>query len=541
MSLELLVELAGGVNNIRRILAPAGRITVAVHQPEPSPLPETISAEWVLGERQLSVTRGDITDAQLRALGEQISIKQREVATPHLEPQSSHYRPTWHIAPPQGLVNDPNGFVYHDGAYHLFYQWYPYSCEHKDKHWVHLKSNDLINWHHQSIALTPSDWFDSHGVFSGHAVSQDDGLWVFYTGNVRLGEERYRQTTQCMAHSVDGKTFVKHGPVIRELPEGVTEHFRDPKIFYANDKWFMILGAQTTALEGRLAVYHSPDLIHWTFDKLYGDELAPFGYMWECPDWFTLGDESFLVFGPQGIKDDNPHHTIGHQNRIFRMTLDEHDAFHFIEGWQLDAGFDFYAPQSMQTPDGRRVMVGWMGLPDEVNQPSCEDGWIHQLTTLRELRWQDGRIVQAPAQEMKNLRGAEQALTLSNTPINLGTKSFELQLTLPWGSELQLMHNSDYAVRLIADEKLRVLRFDRSQTELREGDVIRELPLDCTDITLTILADSSSLEVFINHGEKVMTSRVFTPADATKITALGGAINATFYPLNGAFQTYPLS
>lgn len=195
----------------------------------------------------------------------------------------------------------------------------------------------------------------------------------------------------------------------------------------------MILGAQTTALEGRLAVYHSPDLIHWTFDKLYGDELAPFGYMWECPDWFTLGDESFLVFGPQGIKDDNPHHTIGHQNRIFRMTLDEHDAFHFIEGWQLDAGFDFYAPQSMQTPDGRRVMVGWMGLPDEVNQPSCEDGWIHQLTTLRELRWQDGRIVQAPAQEMKNLRGAEQALTLSNTPINLGTKSFELQLTLPWG------------------------------------------------------------------------------------------------------------
>lgn len=103
------------------------------------------------------------------------------------------------------------------------------------------------------------------------------------------------------------------------------------------------------------------------------------------------------------------------------------------------------------------------------------------------------------------------------------------------------MHNSDYAVRLIADEKLRVLRFDRSQTELREGDVIRELPLDCTDITLTILADSSSLEVFINHGEKVMTSRVFTPADATKITALGGAINATFYPLNGAFQTYPLS
>ncbi|MBF9000837.1 glycoside hydrolase family 32 protein [Vibrio nitrifigilis] len=541
MSLIDLIELAGGETNIRRILAPKGKVIVAVHNDElVRPLPESITAQTVLGELQLSTARGEVTDEELQTVGESIAQHQREQVEPYLQPTESHYRPQWHISPPQGLVNDPNGFIYHKGEYHLFYQWYPYACEHKDKHWVHLKSQDLINWHHQSIALTPSDWFDSHGVFSGHAVSQDDGLWLFYTGNVRIGEQRDRQTTQCMAFAADGLNFKKHGPVIRELPPGVTEHIRDPKLVFANDKWFMLLGAQTTDLQGRLAVYHSEDLVHWTYDRLYGDELAPFGYMWECPDWFKLGDEQFIVFGPQGIEDSNPNHTIGHQNRIFRMSLDQDDALHLIEGWQLDAGFDFYAPQSMEAADGRRLMIGWMGLPDEVNQPSCDHGWIHQLTTLRELYWQDGKVKQRPAKELAELRGDKVNITVDNKAIDLGTKSVELHLNLAWGSELQLMQNSDYHVSLVADAEKGVLRFDRHQTEIREGDVIRELPLESDTIALTILADNSSLEIFINDGEKVMTGRVFTPQDATNIRLVSGEpISMSYYPLKAARAPYP--
>ncbi|MBE3666069.1 sucrose-6-phosphate hydrolase [Vibrio navarrensis] len=533
MSLEKLIELASGLDNIQRILAPKGQVTVAVIDAKRVTQPDAVCAESVLGEWQLSMARdASISDEDLAKVGLAIAARQRQQASQHLQPTACPYRPQWHISPPQGLLNDPNGFVYHQGEYHLFYQWYPFACEHKDKYWVHLKSADLVNWAWQSIALTPSDWFDSHGVFSGHAVSDGDDLWLFYTGNTRLGHDRDRQTMQCAARLSANGAFEKMGPVIRTLPPGVTEHIRDPKVVFKQGRWHMLLGAQTQDLQGRLAVYHSEDLHEWQFDKLYGDELAPYGYMWECPDWFEIDGEQFVVFGPQGITSDNPHHTIVHQNRIFRVEQDEQGGFHFLQGWELDAGFDFYAPQSLQTADGRRVMCGWMGLPDEIDHPSCDNGWIHQFTALRELRWQKGQIIQQPTAELDALRGETQPLALSAQPITLGSKSFELQVTLPWGSELHLMHDEQHRVVLALDAQQRVLRFDRSATEIRQGDTIRELALTSDKVKLHILADNSSLEIFINDGEKVMTGRIFTPPEATKISLYHTEAQANFTPLS---------
>ena len=540
MSLQFLIELAGGVDNIVRILAPEGRVVVAVKDAQKAlPCPDSVQAESVLGEWQLSMHRSSaVSDEDLASLGRLIAEKQIASAKEHLQPTTCSYRPQWHISPPQGLLNDPNGFVYHNGEYYLFYQWYPYACEHKDKYWVLLKSRNLVNWNWQSIALTPSDWFDSHGVFSGHAVSHEGDLLLFYTGNTRLGHDRQRQTMQCVARLNEDNTAEKLGPVIRTLPAGVTEHFRDPKILYRQNKWHMLLGAQTTDLQGRLAVYHSNDLMNWDFDSLYGDELAPFGYMWECPDMFELNGDLFFVFGPQGIKSENPNHTIEHQNRIYHVEQDGEGKIHFLEGWQLDAGFDFYAPQSMETEDGRRVMVGWMGLPDEVNQPSCDNGWIHQLTALRELKWLNGKIVQTPIRELAELRESVSRLELGISPVDAQTKSFELNVELPWGSALTLMSDDNYGVKLQLDADKGVLRFDRGQTQIREGDVIRELPLD-TDkaVHLQILADNSSLEVFINHGEHVMTGRVFTPESATQIILEGANVSADFAPLKSVVES----
>ncbi|MGO1296172.1 MAG: glycoside hydrolase family 32 protein [Vibrio sp.] len=534
MSLDLLIELAGGMHNVRRILAPSDFVIIAVHDNERiQRLPAEVTAASILGEWQLCMARGSIRDEELRQVGEQIAHQQSRLAKPYLTPTSSHYRPLWHISPPQGLLNDPNGFVYHQGEYHLFYQWYPYTCEHKDKYWVHLTSVDLVNWHYRSVALTPSDWFDSHGVFSGHAVSQEEGLYVFYTGNVRLGETRDRQTMQCLAYSSDGRHFTKCGPVIRQLPPGVTEHIRDPKVFYTNNQWLMLLGSQTTDLEGRLAVYHSENLTDWQFDGLYGDEIAQ-GYMWECPDTFELNGQRFFVFGPQGIKNCNPHHTVGHQNRIYRMSLDENNHPTLHEGWQLDAGFDFYAPQTSETIDGRRVMIGWMGLPDEIDHPSCDDQWLHQLTTLREIHWDKGQLIQRPAQELQQLRQTPRSLLLTATGLDVMCKSYELTLDLDWGQELRVMAKGESYVSLLADCEQKVLRLDRQHTDRRDGDVVRELPLHSERIALTIFADQSSLEIFINQGEKVMTTRVFTPHDATNIVLLGGESSAILYPLKAA-------
>lgn len=525
MWLQSLIDLAGGIGNIQRILAPAGRVVISVTDPDKAlKLPENVSGDWVNGKWQISLFRDEnITDGHLEEIGRAIEHQQRQSAGMHEQPVRSSYRPDWHISPPQGLMNDPNGFIWHNGCYHLFYQWYPYQCEHKDKYWAHLSSVDLINWQWQPLALTPSDWYDSHGVFSGHAVSHKGMLYLFYTGNTRLGTERHRQTMQCLARSADGIHFEKLGPVIRELPPGVTEHIRDPKVIGGDGDWIMFLGAQTTERQGRLAVYHSSDLTDWRFQGLQGDELAPFGYMWECPDWFELAGRTFALFGPQGLPSLNPHHSTEHQNRIFRADRSEDGQIRFHDGWQLDAGFDFYAPQTLRTPDGRRVMCGWMGLPDEIDQPSCEHGWLHQMTAMRELTWHNGHIRQTPVAEMATLKGEEKVVHLDEQGVDLKSKSVEIRLTLQWGCELRLMSNGEHYASLVLDEQSRLLRFDHSRTQVRQGDTIRELPLSSETVTFQILGDHSSLEIFINEGEAVMTGRIFTPPEATRISLHGGS------------------
>jgi beta-fructofuranosidase len=125
---------------------------------------------------------------RLLQVGRLISARQRQDISAYTASVEYDFRPDWHISPPQGLLNNPNGFIYHQWQYHFSYQWHPYPWVHKDKYWAHLTSKDLVNWQWQPVAFTPSDWFDSHGVFSGHAVSGGDRLMLFYTGNTRVGE-----------------------------------------------------------------------------------------------------------------------------------------------------------------------------------------------------------------------------------------------------------------------------------------------------------------------------------------------------------------
>ncbi|SHO54961.1 glycoside hydrolase family 32 protein [Vibrio quintilis] len=540
MHIEDLVKLAGGINNVYRVLLPEGHLSLAVEDPElVGALPSDAVLKQVISEWHIVDLSGDpVSEASLFDLGRKIEARQREKIKQFSHPTSCQYRPAWHIAGPQGLVNDPNGFIYHQGEYHLYYQWSPIGCSHTDKYWVHTTSQDLLNWEWDDVALTPSDWFDSHGAYSGHAVSLDNELMVFYTGNTRLGEERHRQTMQCAAVSEDGKNLRKLGPLIRELPPGVTEHIRDPKIIHREGRWLLFLGAQTTEMKGRLAVYHSEDLHHWEFDRLYGDELGDYGYMWECPDVFALDGDYYFAFSPQGIDSGSEYNTVPHQNRIARLTFGDNDEVMLSQLQTLDYGFDFYAPQSMQTKDGRRVMCGWMGLPDEWTQPSCRSGnWVHQLTALRELSSENGKLIQKPQKELETLRSEVREYELADSCVDLKTKTFELHTQLTWGSCLRLFEDSAYFAELLLDAENRRLIFDRSNTQLEEGDTIREVALDSDTVELQILADNSSLEVFINGGEAVMTARIFTPEAATQVS-LKGAAKLQVYKLKAPQMPY---
>ncbi|MFT6985103.1 MAG: beta-fructofuranosidase [Psychromonas sp.] len=526
MSLLSVIDECGGLENVVRILSPDTRIIIEIRD---CSLLSTQSAQnsYDSALQQVTYCKDAVAPAdelkqQLLQAGKLIAQQQLADAQHYLQPVHCPHRPDWHISPPQGLLNDPNGFIYHQGQYHLFYQLYPYGCEHKDKYWTHLTSKDLVNWQWQSLSLTPSDWFDSHGVFSGHAVSQGEELMLFYTGNVRVGENRDRHTTQCLATSSDAINFTKQGPVITELPPGVTPHCRDPKVIRHNDYWLMLLGAQREDEIGRLAIYRSNDLKKWTFVALCGDELGDFGYMWECPDFFTLNNQDFIVICPQGISSPYPSHTVKHHNCIFKAAIDNDGKVQLCDGQPLDHGFDFYAPQSLQTVDGRRVMCAWMGLPDEIDHPSVDNGWLHQLTTLRQLSYENGQLIQQPLKELQSLRGDAVYIPAGESVFDLQSKTFELKVTMGWGSSLRLHQSESGYCEIRLDKETKTLYFDRANTLLRVGDTIRELPLlESESVQLHILSDNSSLELFINNGAAVMSARIFTPEKATAISSTG--------------------
>lgn len=540
MLLLEMIEECGGIGNVTRILSPDTRIIIEVQDTSLLPLTFSVQGDYHAVLKQVTYPKaavncdnqaGDINKshsdeaavlslkAQLLKVGKLIAEKQLKQAQAFIQPAICPHRPSWHISPPQGLLNDPNGFIYHQGQYHLFYQIYPFACVHKDKYWAHLTSKDLINWQWQSLPLTPSDYFDSHGVFSGHALSNGDELMLFYTGNVRTEEQRDRHTTQCLATSTDAVHFTKQGPVIDALPPGVTPHCRDPKIIRHQDRWLMLLGAQREDEIGRLAIYESQDLKQWTFIELCGDELGDYGYMWECPDFFTLNNQDFVVICPQGIEADAKSHTVPHHNRILKATLDERGSIKLSAPQVLDHGFDFYAPQSLQSIDGRRIMSAWMGLPDEINHPSSDNGWVHQLTALRQLSYENGQLIQQPIKELQGLRGEVVEIPASPQNFDLHSKAFELKVTMQWGSSLKLHQSEEGYCELRLDEESKVLYLDRSNTLIREGDTVRELPLSETaTVQVHILSDNSSLELYINNGSAVMSARIFTPATATRLS-----------------------
>lgn len=523
MKIDHLIDECGGRSNIRRILCPYESLILEVYDCD-LVAQDSKSGRFNQSLQQMTYTRPtSISNEELFEACKIVDATLRDSSSEFMLPAESDLRPQWHISPPRGLLNDPNGFIHHQDHYHLFYQWYPYGCEHKDKYWAHLTSKDLVNWEWKPLALTPSAWFDSHGAFSGHAVSHEEQLMLFYTGNVRIGEQRDRHTTQCLAVSHDGITFDKMGPVIEHLPEGVTPHCRDPKVVKRGDEWFMLVGVQTTELKGRLAIYKSKNLYDWDFMGLFGDELGDFGYMWECPDIFELDGKQFVVIGPQGIQSNSQYHTVPHHNGYVEAEFDSNGSVKLGEFSNLDHGFDFYAPQTALTQDGRRVLNAWMGLPDEVDHPTVNQGWLHQLTGFRELTVKEGKLYQKPVKELESLRGVYHNARLSNSSLDINNNSYELDIELTWGNTLSLFKDDQYNVTLTLDERTNMLVLDRTHTLIREGDTVREVAVEGDTVKLKILVDRSSIEVFINDGQMVMSSRIFVPKHATAIHLSGEA------------------
>lgn len=444
-----------------------------------------------------------------------------------------HFRQGYHIQPLTGLLNDPNGFSFYNGEYHLFYQWFPRGPVHGLKYWYHTSSKDLVNWEEHGIGINPGDWFDSHGAFSGSGIVHDNKLHLLYTGNTR-DENWIRTPYQCLAIMDDKNRVKKYSePVINGVPEGYTDHFRDPKVFKKGDEFYAVIGAQNTDLKGRVVYYKSKDLINWDFVNEINTSLKDFGFMWECPDYIELDNKGILIFSPQGLEQVGDKYANIYQSGYIvgdplDLTSGEFNHGEFIE---LDNGFDFYAPQTTEDLNGRRVLVGWMGLP-EIEYPTDKNGWAHCLTLPRELTLVNNKLIQNPVKELDELRENHRYI---ESMINGEERSFdgfdgeryELSCTFKDFSEgkigvkLRVSENEETVVYYDVDNKKFTLDRSKSGEVLAtEWGTTRSTSLDCKELSLQIFVDSSSVEIFVNGGEKVFTSRIFPDKNSTGIRFL---------------------
>ena len=216
-------------------------------------------------------------------------------------------RLTHHLMPPAGWLNDPNGLCWYKGRYHVFFQYSPFEANGGLKFWGHYSSEDMINWRYEGVPLLPDSIYDCHGVYSGSAVAEEDKLHLFYTGNIKLdGDYDYinngRQSSTLHVESEDGIHFGDKEVAIswEDYPENYTCHIRDPKVWKDGEEYRMILGGRQKGDKGAVLFYRSEDLKNWKFDRELTTETT-FGYMWECPDFFSLEGQEVLSVSPQGL------------------------------------------------------------------------------------------------------------------------------------------------------------------------------------------------------------------------------------------------
>lgn len=441
----------------------------------------------------------------------------------------ARWYPRYHIAPPFGWCNDPNGFCFYDGQYHFFYQHYPYEPQWGPMHWGHAVSDDLAYWKHLPIALKPDAPYDAGGCFSGSAIEFDGKLWLMYTGHTE-------RETQALAYSADGVHFEKleQNPILEAPPseeiDGVD--FRDPKVWSHDGKFYTVIGSRTAdKLYGQILLFESDDLVHWDFKGISARSDGTLGAMWECPNFANVDGKDVLVFSPMELNTADGRFYSDKQAGVLIGKLDystgifEHGDFQ-----HLDKGFDFYAPQITQTPDGRTILIGWLTMWS-VELHEAADGWAGQMTIPRELHVRNGKIFSTPARELEALRKWQpviyENIMLTEPTIFDGVEGDACELELI----IDAKHSKKFSIAVRAsDDEQTLITYDVGTFTLdrtKSGEVIhdfapkppeasdiadsvRTIKLSpCDELKLQIFIDRSSIEIFINDGEEVLSARIY--------------------------------
>lgn len=455
------------------------------------------------------------------------------------EKQNTHpdkWRPHFHLCSTTGWISDPNGLCVFKDKIHMFYQYTPFNVAPVSTNfWGHYTTLDYINYTAHKPALCCDSKYDANGVFSGSAYINNDVMNIFYTGNVEH-EGNYDYITAGREHntmlitSTDGFTFSKKRLVMQnsDYPENVTCHVRDPKVFKYNDKLYMVLGARRKDDVGEALLYTSSDFLEWKQINTF-NSVEPFGFMWECPDIFSLDDKTFLSFSPQGVSADGSLYNNVCQSGYSVISNDIDNDGSVTNFTEYDRGFDFYAPQTFTDNIGRRIMLAWSGLPgieDYYENPSKHLGWIHCLCMPRILTEKNGHIIQTPLPEFEKLRTDFSEHQCRSSLDITGYDTFEAEIeNIKASKDVCISFSDDCKIEY--SNNVLCLSFGKSGY----GRTKRSVELSSLE-SIHIFCDCSIVEIFVNDGYEVFTSRFYPEFTSDVISMRGLDADIKLYRLN---------
>ncbi|MBR3298443.1 MAG: glycoside hydrolase family 32 protein [Clostridia bacterium] len=476
--------------------------------------------------------------------------KARDFENKYLKNLNPSDLPAFHVTGGVGWINDPNGFSVYKGEYHLFFQYYPYDTKWGCMHWGHAKTTDFIQWDRLPCALAPDEHYDKDGCFSGSAVEMPDGRHLLmYTGNrnTRRNNGSVVSTqTQCLAVG-DGLNYEKYeaNPVLdaKDLPEGGSPiDFRDPKIWHEDGKYWAVVGNRSADKSGSILLFESENGFDWKFASVLASCHNQFGKMWECPDFFELDGKHVLLTSPQdmtsmGLEFHPGNSTlciIGRYDRSIKHLLRDNTQ-------TVDYGTDFYAMQTLKSPDGRRIMIAWMQSWETSGCKYHKLPFFGQMSLPRELSIRDGRLIQNPVREIERFRvnnvSYKGVMITDETNLQgISGRFIDMTVTVRPGNssrmyryfKINVAKDGERVTTIRHKPENNTIRVDRSRSGFPHDIVnVRDFPINSKDeLKVRIIMDRYSLEVFVNDGEQAASFVIYTheTADSITFSADGAAI-----------------
>ncbi|MCI6875437.1 MAG: DUF4980 domain-containing protein [Parabacteroides sp.] len=452
------------------------------------------------------------------------------------------YRPAYHHTPLYGWMNDPNGMVYHDGVWHLCYQWNPFGSKWQNMTWGHSTSRDLIHWEPQEPTLLP----DGLGtIFSGSsAIDEANSAGFGKNSIVTLFTSAANSQVQSLAYSNDGGytyTTYPGNPVLTLESEA-----RDPNMFWNEEtkQWTLILAH---ALDHEMLIFTSPDLKSWTLQSSFGKGLGAQDGVWECPDLFELPvtgtqEKKWVLIcniNPGGIFGGSAtqYFTGSFDGKTFRVDT---DASGNVPTKWLDYGQDHYATVSLSDTPGRRTVIGWMSngqyaaevptlqfrsantLPREMGVFKVDDQYYVSSKPSPELDALRGKITH----NAKRIQVGKRAHTVSLPQENDGICEILMNVDAKRSKQLKmtLANKAQEKVTIIYDVEKETISFDRTQSGIvdfsQDFPAVTVTPTYENDgsVNLRLFIDRSSMELFEQEGRFVMTNLVFPTSPYTTLS-----------------------